>query len=449
MLDPAQCSYIIGNPPFLGARNQSKEQKQDLKDVFAAIGAKKNVGNVDFVASWYIKAAEYIADHPICCAFVSTNSICQGEQVANVWSPIWDLGVRIDFAHDTFRWANEASDQANVFCVIVGFSKLGGPKTLFHHVSPDSKAEVQHPKQLNAYLADAPDVFIWNRSTPICDVPRIGIGSQPIDNGNYLFTTVEKEALLAQEPMAEKYFHRWLGSQEFLQGKERWVLWLGDVTPSDLRQMPLSRERINAVRDFRLQSKRPQTLRAAERPQHFGTEIIATGDSILIPKVSSQRRRYIPLGMVGPDTFCSDLVFLIPNATLYHFGILHSQIHNAWMRRVGGRLKSDYRYSGGVVYNNFVWPDLSGPDGEVHRRAVEESAQAVLDARAQYPDSTIAEMYDPDNDFLFPALTSAHRAHDTTIESAYGVTFHGSEQELIEYLFEKHSKLLQNQQPKD
>lgn len=435
VIKPENCSYVIGNPPFLGARNQSKEQKQEVKNAFTAIGATKNIGNVDFVAGWYAKAAEFIRDEPVRCAFVSTNSICQGEQVANVWSPIWDLDVRIDFAHDTFRWANEATDQAHVFCVIVGFSKQGGPKRLFHHTTPDSPADLQHPSQLNAYLADAPDVFIWNRSTPICDVPRIGIGSQPIDNGNYLFTPAERDAFLAREPMAEKYFHRWLGSQEFLQGKDRWVLWLGEVTPSDLRQMPLSRERINAVREFRLQSKRPQTLKAAERPQHFGTEIIASSNSILIPEVSSQRRKYIPIGFVGPDTFCSNLVRLIPDATLYHFGILQSQFHNAWMRRVTGRLKSDYRYSGGVVYNNFIWPDLSGPDGEQRRKAIENAAQAVLDARAQYPNSTIAEMYDPDNDFLFPALTSAHRALDAAVESTYGVSVNGDEQQILSHIF--------------
>ncbi|MGP9723869.1 class I SAM-dependent DNA methyltransferase [Corynebacterium sp. AOP40-9SA-29] len=437
VIAPKNCTYVIGNPPFLGARNQSKEQKQDIKDVFAAIGASKNIGNIDFVAGWYAKAAEFIEDAPARCAFVSTNSICQGEQVANVWSPIWDLGVRIDFAHDTFRWRNEASDQANVFCVIVGFSKLGGPKRLFHHATPDAPAALQYPNQLNAYLADAPDVFVWNRSAPICDVPKIGIGSQPIDNGNYLFTVEEKDAFLNAEPTAAKYFHRWLGSQEFLQGKERWVLWLGEITPNDLRSMPLSRQRINAVRDFRNKSKRPQTLKAAATPQHFGTEIIADSTSILIPKVSSQRRRYIPLGLVEPETFCSDLVFLIPNATLYHFGILHSQIHNSWMRRVAGRLKSDYRYSGGVVYNNFVWPDLLGSRGVAHQKAVEEASQSVLNARAQYPNSTISEMYDPNNDFLFPALTTAHRTLDAAVESAYNVSYQGNESSIVSFLFSR------------
>lgn len=435
VVEPENCSYVIGNPPFLGARNQSKEQKADLKEVFTAIGATKNLGSVDFVSGWYAKAAAYIGAHPVRCAFVSTNSICQGEQVANIWSPIWELGVRIDFAHDTFRWANEATDQAHVFCVIVGFSKQNGPKQLFHHRTPDSPAELQHPAQLNAYLADAPDVFIWNRSTPICDVPKIGIGNKPIDGGNYLFTPEEKDSFLAEEPGAEKFFHRWMGSQEFLRGIERWVLWLGDSSPSEVSKMPTVRSRVRAVHDFRLASKSAPTKKLAATPTRFHVENMPEGNSILIPEVSSERRRYIPIGFVGPETLCSNLVKLIPNATLYHFGILQSQFHNAWMRRVAGRLKSDYRYSGGVVYNNFPWPDVNGPSGQGPHKAIEEAAQSVLDARAQYPDSTIAEMYDPDNDFLFPALTSAHQSLDAAVESAYGVSFDGGEQQIVEHLF--------------
>lgn len=429
---PADCSYIIGNPPFLGARNQSKAQKADVQAAFKAIGATKNLGNLDFVAAWYAKAADYIGDYPVRCAFVSTNSICQGEQVANAWSPIWDTGVRIDFAHNTFRWSNEADDQAHVFCVIVGFSKLGGPKRLFHHKHPDSPAEVREVNQLNAYLAAAPDAFVWSRSKPLCDVPPIGIGSQPIDDGNYLFTDDEKAEFLQREPAAADYFHPWLGSREFLQGKSRWALWLGEVKPTDLKQMPLSRERIERVRNFRLDSKRAQTLKAAKTPHRFGTEIIANAPSILVPKVSSERRRYIPLGMIGPETFCSDLVFLIPNATLYHFGVLHSQVHNAWMRQVAGRLKSDYRYSGSVVYNNFIWPETDDSTTE----KIEAAAQAVLDARAEYPESTISDMYDPDNDFLYPALIKAHAQLDDAVEAAYGIDSGGDETVIFEHLME-------------
>lgn len=431
---PAErCDYVLGNPPFIGARNQTKDQKTEVMEVFHG---SKNCGNVDYVAGWYMRAAEYIGNRPIRCAFVSTNSVCQGEQVASIWKPIYELGVRIDFAHDTFRWNSEATDEAHVFCVIVGFSKLGGTKTLFHHESPDADASVRHPENLNAYLADAPDVFIWNRSKPICDVPKIGIGSQPIDGGNYLFSDEERDEFLRMEPAAEKYFHRWLGSQEFINGKARWVLWLGNVSPSDFKVMPRSRERIERVREFRLSSSRKQTLKAAETPNHFGTEIIAGATSILIPKVSSERRRYIPMGFIDPETFCSDLVFLVPNAELYHYGVLQSQFHNAWMRVVCGRLKSDYRYSGGIVYNNFVWPEPS----DAQRAEVERCAQAVLDARKLYEGSTLADMYDPDNDFLYPELKKAHKTLDAAVEAAYGVDFGGDEERIVAHLFKLYAE---------
>lgn len=465
VLPAARCDYVMGNPPFLGARNQSKEQKAEILDAFH--GAK-NCGNVDYVAGWYIRAAEYMdaasaqgrgtgrSGERIRTAFVSTNSICQGEQVANIWKSIFDLGYRIDFAHDTFRWVNEASGQAHVFCVIVGFSSGSGSssraKVLYHHAGPDADAERQEVGNLNAYLADAPDAFVWNRSKPLCSVPKIGIGSQPIDGGNYLFTGDEKRDFVVKEPLSEKYFHPFLGSAEFINGKERWCLWLGDITPSDLKQMPLSKERIEAVREFRLSSKRAQTNKAAATPNHFGTEIIAKSNSVLIPKVSSERRRYIPMGFVGPDTFCSDLVFLIPDATLYHFGILHSQMHNAWMRIVCGRLKSDYRYSGGVVYNNFPWPNAAPETLDVPVRdlvdegiaaRIEQCARAVLDARNLYPDSTLADMYDPDNDFLFPELIKAHKSLDAAVEAAYGVSFNGNEEKIVAHLFNLYAELTQ------
>lgn len=434
VLPPDAASYVIGNPPFLGARNQSKEQKAELVAVFPP--KTKNVGNIDYVAGWYIKAAEYIQNSDTRCAFVSTNSICQGEQVANIWYPINQLGIKINFAHDTFRWANESNDQAHVFCVIVGFSRQDLPATLYHYASPDALPEVQRPERLNAYLADAPDVLVWSRSKPLSDVPKIGIGSQPIDGGNFLFTTAEKDDFLAAEPQAEKYFHPWVGSREFINGEHRWVLWLGEVSPAELKKMPLSLERVKAVREFRLASKRKQTLKAADSPTRFGTEIIAEGTSVLIPEVSSERRRYIPMGFIESETFCSNLVRLIPNAELFHFGVLHSQMHNAWMRTVAGRLKSDYRYSGGVVYNNFVWPSPS----EGQRAAIEAASEEVLAARAEYDGATLADLYDPDNYWLYPRLTTAHQALDAAVEAAYGVDFGGDEQKIVAHLFELYAQ---------
>lgn len=264
------------------------------------------------------------------------------------------------------------------------------------------------------------------------------IGSQPIDNGNYLFKPEEKDEFLALEPGAEKFFHRWYGSQEFIKGIERWVLWLGNATPAELRAMPEVMKRVQAVRDYRMQSNRAQTKKAAERPQHFGTEIIPEGNSLLVPEVSSERRRYIPIGFVESDALCSNLVRLVPNASKYQFGVLHSRVHNAWMRTVAGRLKSDFRYSAGIVYNNFVWPQVT-KDQECE---IAEHAQAVLDARQLYKDATIAQMYDPDHDWLYPELTAAHHALDAAVERAYGLTPGSDEKEIVERLFQLYAKAI-------
>ena len=434
VITPEDCDYIIGNPPFLGARNQNREQKAEIKDAFPA--GTKNVGNIDYVAGWFIKAAQFMGAHPVRTAFVATNSICQGEQVANIWYPITQLGFHINFAHNTFRWGNEAADQAHVFCVIVGFSQQNDPVRLFHYSHEDAGPELQHPERLNPYLVDAPDAFVWNRTKPLCNVPKIGIGNKPIDGGHYLFEPEEKDVFIAAEPYAEKFFHRWVGSREFIRGLERWVLWLGDASASDFKQMPLAHKRVRAVREFRLASKSAPTKKLADTPTRFHVENFPTGTSIVVPKVSSERRSYIPMGMITPDTFASDLVFLIPNADRFHFGVLHSTFHNAWMRSVAGRLKGDFRYSGGVVYNNFIWPDAD--DTAIAR--IETCAQAVLDARESYQGATLADMYDPDNDFLYPELMNAHRELDAAVEHAYGVDFSGlddAERELaiVSHLF--------------
>ena len=439
VIDPEDCNYIIGNPPFLGARNQSKEQKAELKAVFPV--GTKNVGNIDYVAGWYIKAAQFIGEHGGRAAFVSTNSICQGEQVANIWYPIMGLGFRINFAHNTFRWGNEASTQAHVFCIIVGFSRHDDPVRLFHHSHADATAEVQLPSRLNAYLTDAPDVFVWNRSTPICEVPRIGIGNKPIDGGHYLFEKAEMEAFISSEPHSEKFFRPWVGSREFLQGKRRWVLWLGEASGEDFKLMPNAKDRVHAVRDFRLASKSLPTKKIASSPTRFHVENMPNASSILVPKTSSERRNYIPLGFIRNDQIASDAVLLISDATLFEFGVLQSQFHNAWMRTVAGRLKSDFRYSGGVVYNNFVWPEV---DDEAKELLIKLS-RAVLDARLKYPDATLAEMYDPDNDFLYPELTKAHKDLDAAVERAYGVDFSGMEdsereQAIVAHLFKLYNE---------
>lgn len=430
---PEDLTYLVGNPPFLGARNQTKEQKAELLDVF---GGAKNAGNIDYCGAWYMKAAKFTEGKRTRCALVSTNSICQGEQVANLWKPLHDMGIHIDFAHNTFRWDNEAMDKAHVFCVIVGFSREVAEKRIYLHESPDAPGELRHPRHINAYLADAPDAFVWNRSAPICDVPKIGIGNKPIDGGFYLFSDDEKVDFLKSEPGAEPCFHKWIGAREFLHGESRWCLYLGGATFAELKSLPHCRERIESVRGYRLASKSAPTRRLAETPTRFHVENMPEGNSIVIPKVSSERRRYIPMGFIGPETLCSDLVFLLPNASLYHFGVLHSQFHNAWMRTVAGRLKSDYRYSGGVVYNNFIWPELT----DAQKGEIERCAQAVLDARSVQYGATLADMYNPDNETFFPDLMSAHRALDAAVEAAYGVDFKGDEERIVAHLFKLYAQ---------
>ena len=429
-LPAKECDYICGNPPFLGARNQSPEQKAELVSV---LGDVRNVGNIDYCAGWYYKAARYMmeAGHPIRAALVSTNSICQGEQVANIWKPLYDMGIHIDYAHNTFRWGNEASTTAHVHCIIVGFSRENVIHELFIHPTPDDPAEVTYPAHINAYLKDAPDIFIWSRSQPLCDAPIMGIGNKPIDGGNYLFKDTEKDEFVRREPGSERFFHRWLGSDEFINGRPRWVLWLGGTSPADLKELPLCMERIRRVREYRLASRSAQTRRLADVPTRFHVENMPSGTSVIVPEVSSERRRYIPMGFIGPETICSNKVRLIPGGTLFHFGVLQSLFHNAWMRAVAGRLESRYQYSINVVYNNFIWPDPT----PAQKADIETCAQAVLDARELYEGCTLADMYDPNNEFLYPDLMKAHRELDAAVEAAYGVDFGGDEEKIVEHLF--------------
>lgn len=401
-------NYIIGNPPFVGARLMSESQKQDVIDIF---GAKwKNVGNMDYVCCWYKKAAELMKDAPQArTALVSTNSICQGEQVANLWHKLFDDGIRINFAYRTFRWDSEASLKAHVHCIIVGFS--------YQEVKPcfiydgDRKIEAAN---INAYLIDGPDVFINSRNQPICTIPPLLTGSQRIDNDLFMFKDDSKIEFLKVEPTSEKYFHKWYGADEFINRRPRWVLYLGKCNPTELKSMPHCMEIIRQVREYRLSSKRVQTLKAANYPNRFGLEVIPNDNFMIIPVVSSERRRYVPMGFMTPDIMCSNQVNLIPDATLYHFGILESNVHMAWMRAVCGRLKSDYRYSKDVVYNNFPWPT---PTDE-QKAKIEQTAQAILDARALYPDSSLADLYD---ELTMPVeLRRAHQDNDRAVMAAYG-----------------------------
>lgn len=401
-------SYIIGNPPFVGARMMSEAQKQDMIHVF---GPKwKNVGNMDYVCCWYKKATELMT---LCrkarTALVSTNSICQGEQVANLWQKLMDDGVCINFAHRTFRWDSEASLKAHVHCVIVGFSLASDGERVIYDGERIIKAE-----NINAYLIDSPDVFVQSRPKPLCEIPNIGIGNKPIDGGNYLFTKQEMDEFIAAEPLSAQYFRPWYGSEEFIHQKPRYCLWLGDCSPAELRRMPHCMKRIESVRELRLASSSAGTRKLADRPTHFHVENMPNSNFIIVPKVSSEKRRYVPMGFMTPDMMASDLVFLIPDASLYHFGILESNVHMAWMRAVCGRLEMRYRYSKDVVYNNFPWPSPT----DQQKVRIEQTAQAILDARALYPDSSLADLYD--EAVMPPELRKAHQANDRAVMEAYG-----------------------------
>ena len=401
-------SYIIGNPPFIGARMMNESQKQDVIDIF---GAKwKNVGNLDYVCCWYKKAAELMAlAIKGKAALVSTNSICQGEQVANLWQNLFEKGIQINFAHRTFRWDSEASQKAHVHCVIVGFSyHQSSPRIIF-----DGERRIE-ASNINAYLTDAPNVFVGSRQHPLFPVPEIGIGNKPIDGGNYLFEKDEMNAFIKMEPMSAKYFRPWYGSVEFLHQKPRYCLWLGECSPAELRRMPLCMQRVENVRQTRLASTSEGTRKLADRPTRFHVENMPKENFIIVPSVSSEKRRYVPMGFMSPDVMASNLVLLIPDATLYHFGILESNVHMAWMRAVCGRLEMRYRYSKDIVYNNFPWPLPT----EAQRAKIEQTAQNILDARALYPDSSLADLYD--EVAMPPELRKAHLANDRAVMEAYG-----------------------------
>ena len=423
-------NFIMGNPPFIGARMATAEQKQDLINVF---GAKwKNIGNLDYVCGWYKKAAELMQESSIKTALVSTNSICQGEQVANLWQPLMQDGIVINFAYRTFRWDSEATVKAHVHCIIVGFSfEDKKDKIIF-----DNGVEI-HASHINAYLLDGPDVFVGSRNKPIFDVPEIGIGNKPIDGGNYLFEKEEMEAFIKLEPKSEQYFRPWYGAVEFIHQKPRYCLWLGDCSPAELRSMPHCLKRVEAVREIRLASKSEGTRKLADRPTRFHVENMPKGHYIIVPRVSSERRYYMPLGFMSSNVLCSDAVHLIPDATLYHFGVLESCIHMAWMRAVCGRLKSDYRYSKDIVYNNFPWPEVT----EEQRERIEQTAQAILDARAMFPDSSLADLYDPVT--MPPELLKAHRDNDRAVMAAYAFPATLQESEIVARLFALYSQLTQ------
>lgn len=461
----AKFDYIIGNPPFSGARWMGKDQKQDVLDIF---GSKwDGVGDLDYVTCWYKKANDYIKGTNVKGAFVSTNSITQGGAVANLWRPLIEDGLCINFAWRTFRWDSEASLKAHVHCVIVGFSHQNSSHKLLFEREREIICD-----NISPYLINAPNVFVEARQHPIFDVPEMAMGNQPIDDGNYLFSVDEMNDFLKIEPVSKKFFRQWYGAQEFINNKPRYCLWLGECSPSELRKMPECMKRVQATRDFRLSSKRASTIKLADRPTRFQTENMPKGNYIVVPEVSSEKRRYIPIGYMDDSVLCSNKLRLMPNATLYHFGVLNSNVHMAWMRTVCGRLKSDYDYSQKIVYNNFPWPDigpipqppspkgqganetspyggdLEGAGGQGFRgeayRKIEQTAQAILDARALYPDSSLADLYDEVT--MPPELRKAHQNNDRAVMEAYGFDWRTmTESECVAELFKLYQQLVERE----
>ena len=404
----AELNYIMGNPPFVGARLMDKTQKEDLDAVFVGW---KNSGNLDYVSCWYKKAAEMMINTSIRTALVSTNSITQGEQVPVLWRPLFDAGVHIDFAHRTFRWDSEAKIKAHVHCVIVGFSVSSNlaNKLLITGDRP------QVVENINAYLVDAPSVFVDSRNKTLCSVPEVVFGSMPNDGG-YLsdYSDELKNEIVAAYPEAESLFRRFIGATEFINNKVRWCLWLKDISPSILKRIPPIMDAITKVKLMRESSGRAATQKLAQTPTLFGEIRQPDTEYIVIPCHSSENRRYIPMDFVKPDVICGNANLLLQEASQYHFGILTSNVHNAWIRTVCGRLEMRYRYSVNVVYNNFPWPTPT----EEQQAKIEQTAQAILDARALYPDCSLADLYD--EIAMPPELRKAHQENDKAVMQAYG-----------------------------
>lgn len=436
LIPKEKLNYIMGNPPFSGARVMSEEQKADLRAVFADT---KNVGNLDYVCCWYKLASELMrGNKKIQTALVSTNSITQGVQAALLWKPLFESGVHINFAHRTFRWDSETKRKAQVHCVIVGFSLIGTDSPVIF----DEKGKPARAKKINPYLEDGPNFFIFSRNKPLCNVPRMMMGNQPIDDKNYLFSEEEMVDFIEKEPSSAQYFKPWYGAIEFINRSPRYCLWLGECLPSELCDMPECLKLIQNVRDYRLSSTRPSTQKLADKPTRFQTEVRPHGHYIVIPEVSSEGRRYIPMEYVVPEDYVdnsilwSNKIRLMSKATLYHFGILASSVHMLWMESICGRLEMRYDYSINIVYNNFPWPEVT----RAQYAEIEQTAQKILDARKKYPTTTFANFYGK-NMYLYTDLHRAHQANDKAVMAAYGYGASMTEPEIVADLMKRYQEL--------
>jgi len=440
LIDPAECSYILGNPPFGGSKYQSDKQRAQVRRI-AQLGGSG--GTLDYVTAWFIRAGEYLRKSRARIGFVATNSITQGEQVAQLWPLLFDTyGLEIGFAHRTFAWGSDARGMAHVHVVIIGLTRRDQEpqeKRLFSYSDIKGDPTESRHAALTPYLFDAGNVInrhlvVEETSRPLCGVPQLVIGSKPIDEGHYIFTSDERREFLCKEPGAAKYLHPYVGSVEFINGHQRWILYLDNIPPHELRTMPAVKERVAAVRAFRLESKSEGTRRLAQTPTRFHVTVVPPSPFLAIPKVSSERRDYVPIAWMKPPTIPSDLVFVLQSADLWHFGILTSGMHMAWLRQIGGRLKSDYRYSVGIVYNTFPWPETT----EQQRARIGSLAQAVLDARTQFGNSTLGDLYDLDA--MPPQLRKAHRTLDSSVDKLYRSAGFAGDRDRAEHLFGLYEK---------
>jgi hypothetical protein len=426
--------YIFGNPPFVGKKEQNPAQKTDMEKIFSTY---KGTGVLDYVTAWYFKSANYIQGTNIKVAFVSTNSITQGEQVGIIWSLLFQkYRIKILFAHRTFKWKNEAKGNAAVHCVIIGFANFDTDnKQIFEYDFIDGEPNITKVKNINPFLVEGKDITVENRKTPICKVPKIKYGSMPIDNGNLILSNEDRNIAISKEPFIVEAIKRYTGGDEFINNKLRWCLWLKNVNPSLLKKSRFIIDRIEKTKKFRMNSNRKATNKLADFPMLFGEIRQPKTNYIIIPKVSSENRKYIPLGILEPSIISNGSALIIPDANLFIFGVLTSIMHMSWMKSTCGRMKSDFQYSASIVYNNFPWPEKP-TDKQI--KAIEEKAQKVLDTRAEFPNNSLADLYDPST--MPPALIKAHNELDKAVDFAYRSQPFTSEAKRMEFLFELYEK---------
>ena len=434
VIPATQCSFVMGNPPFIGKHYQTRQQKAELIAIFSDI---KSASDLDFVACWYRKTVDYMKGNPaIQAALVSTSSITQGEQVGLLWSDLLQRGIKIHFAHRTFQWMSEAKGKAAVHCIIIGFGLQEiAQKIIFEYIDTKGESHATYANNINPYLVDAPNVVISKRQMPLVNFPAMRYGNKPTDDGNFILNDKERQHLLLSNPLSSRFIRPFIGSEEFINGSKRWCLWLKGIQPNELRSMPEVLSRVERVKAFRLCSSAEPTRKAAATPTLFFYDSQPDTDYLLIPETSSERRRYIPIGFVSKEVICSNATYMIPDASLFLFGMVQSEMHMAWMRQVGGRLESRYRYSASLIYNTFPWPEST----EKQTRAIELAAQAVLDARALFPFATLSDLYNTLS--MPPELSKAHQVLDRAVDATYGKKNFATEAERVAFLFERYQAI--------